>query len=81
MKIDHCGSCGAPIIWADTRHGRKMPVDAEPSPNGNVELRTVGGVVLATVGDAVLSLPGMAGTMHMSHFATCPHASEWRKGR
>ena len=54
-----------------------MPVDAEPDPDGNVEI---------TYDDAgrahavVHGQPPMvtAGKLHMPHFATCPKADEWR---
>ena len=25
-----CGSCHAPVVWAITEKGKRMPVDAEP---------------------------------------------------
>lgn len=35
MKVDNCRSCGAPIIWVETRPKgtkppKRMPVDADP---------------------------------------------------
>ena len=37
MKPDpgECPSCGAPVYWAHTRKGNRMPVDVEPHPSGN----------------------------------------------
>jgi hypothetical protein len=72
-----CRSCPAAILWATTEKGRSMPVDAEPDPDGNVEI---------TYDDAgrahavVHGQPPMvtAGKLHMPHFATCPKADEWR---
>lgn len=71
-----CRSCGALVVWAVTATGRRMPVDAMPTPGGNIILRG-GPTPLATVAckDAV---PGPA---HTSHFATCPQAVSWRKPR
>lgn len=68
-----CRSCGAPIRWAKTVDGNRMPVDFDPDPEGNLELRRSGfdlvAVVVTPRPDAVLYRP---------HFATCPDADEWR---
>ncbi len=31
VKVEHCRSCGAPIVWVKTKLGKHMPVEAEPS--------------------------------------------------
>lgn len=31
-----CRSCGAEVLWAKTRAGKAMPVDPEPTAEGNV---------------------------------------------
>lgn len=73
MNIDaKCRSCGAAIIWAVTGNGKKMPVDAKPTTDGNLVLE-------GTEPTAVYVDPG-TGT-HTSHFATCPHAAEHRRSR
>jgi len=52
-----------------------MPVDAEPSADGNVELVEDAGTMRATVhGQATLD----AGPLHLSHYVTCPDADSWR---
>ncbi len=33
-----CRSCGAEIYWTETEKGRRMPVDVEPSEEGNLRL-------------------------------------------
>jgi hypothetical protein len=68
-----CRSCSAPIIWAKTSLGKNMPVDATPTPAGNLLLRDDGTVL--TLGAAGA---GAIGTRHTSHFATCPNAREHR---
>lgn len=68
-----CRSCGAEIVWAITTSGKRMPIDAAPVPNGNVTLRDDGG-------DAPTALVGKGGT-HVSHYATCSEAKQWRKPR
>jgi hypothetical protein len=32
----NCRSCEAPIVWAKTANNRRMPLDPEPVPDGNV---------------------------------------------
>jgi hypothetical protein len=75
--------CGAPLIWASTARGKAMPVDAEPQPDGNVLLTDVGlPSPQATVVDpAAEPLGGWPGTLHHSHFTTCPGADRWRHKR
>lgn len=82
MIPNECGACGAPIVWARTQRGERMPVDAEPHPElGNVILS--GQPPHVTAG--VLSKGQAAGArsvgqrLHLSHFATCPKAGEFRK--
>lgn len=78
MRIDHCRSCGSPIIWTVTSKGKRMPVDAEPGPDGLLTLDTLAsGVVVASHASA--EQPGLfARERYTSHFATCPEAKEWR---
>lgn len=67
-----CRSCGAEILWCEaTVTGRRMPIDPEPSPIGNLVL-VHGGRFRVADNDDVPPL-------HLSHFATCPQANEWRK--
>lgn len=85
-----CSSCGASIWWAlSFTTGRRMPVDAEPSPDGNVllaESKPDGTPVVRVVGktppgegpDLFGAVPG---PRYTSHFATCPHANQHRRTR
>lgn len=78
----NCRSCGAPIIWADTITGRRMPLDKEPSKDGNIVLGLRSDdVPLALVQTAQtlqrLLLKGER--LYTSHFATCPEASKHRR--
>lgn len=82
FKVDNCGSCDAPIIWAvSARSLKPMPVDAEPTKGANVALRDRGVDVppLATV-LAVAKQFGRT-NLRLSHFATCPQAGQWRRRR
>lgn len=84
-RTEKCRSCGAAIRWAHTANGRTMPIDAEPTPDGNV---TYTGRPVTN--DRGVTRPGVRveGTAplfddgeprYTSHFATCPHADDWRK--
>jgi hypothetical protein len=66
---------------------KAIPVDAEPSEKGNVQLAARGtGIVARVLGndqakkvrDAAWALGGKH-ALRLSHFATCKHADEWRK--
>ena len=82
-----CRSCGAAVYFAKTATGSTMPVDAEPSPRGNVQLRLRNGEVHAAVLDQeqaerlrlAAEVLGSPLPLRLSHFATCPNASSWRK--
>lgn len=79
-----CRSCGAEILFIKLRSGRTMPLDAKPIPyrkeaGGKERLVTAGGEVVACT---TKIRDGEAdGRGYRSHFATCPSAQEWRKGR
>lgn len=73
----HCRSCKKPIVWAETEKGRKMPVDLDATPDGNIELRDRGrnraplAIYVKASDDGELRFT--------SHFVTCPQANRWRK--
>lgn len=75
-----CSSCAAPIRWVVTLGDKRMPLDVDPHPDGNI-VRTVtpDGSVRARVlnGD---ELPAQE-TAWRSHFVTCPNAAEHRRRR
>jgi len=85
--VSTCRSCGAPVVWAVTPEGRRMPVDAEPVDGGNVLLspNPTGSQdryapVATVVGKRVqASLFGDDGPRYVSHFATCPNADLHRR--
>lgn len=41
MAGSFCHICGAHIEWAFTEGGKRMPLDIEPHPNGNVVIAEV----------------------------------------
>lgn len=70
-----CRSCGAPIWWAVTEKGGRMPLDPDPVPDGNVVINNYGVAVVITPGDWTHD-----GQRYVAHFATCPNAKTHRKG-
>lgn len=72
---DTCKSCGADIVWAVTRKGRRIPLDPEPVQGGNVRIEARPGRTMAL---AVVVNATETGT-HRSHFASCPNAARHRK--
>lgn len=73
-----CTSCTAAIIWAVSEKGHRMPVDKDPTPSGNIELRDVGGDTPVAVVHGKND-PPWAGDRFVSHFATCPRARDHRR--
>lgn len=76
-----CRSCGQPVIWCITERLQAMPVDAEPVPDGNIQLvarpvGSFGGRPLAKI----LNVAQRFGktNLHTSHFVDCPQAAKWR---
>jgi hypothetical protein len=66
-----CRSCPAVIEWYTMDSGKKMPVDKDPHPDGNL--------VYDTVRDRMHVAPvGSAPVMYRSHFVTCPNAGKHR---
>jgi len=75
MRVEHCKSCHAPIVWAGTASGKLMPVDVDSSPAGNLRLEyTDAGELVAEVVPA-----GSQDALRTSHFATCPNAAKHRR--
>lgn len=67
--IDTCRSCGAPILWAVTNGGKRMPLDATPREGGRWVLGT---------NEHLSARPQTTLLGHDSHFATCPGAAAHR---
>jgi len=69
-----CRTCGAPIRWARTERGARIPLDIDPTDRGVfiVTGRDRGDVTVRTAHD------GDDPMRYQSHFATCPDAASWR---
>lgn len=76
-----CASCGAPVRWAMTTKGRRMPLDLDPRDDGNITVAPQpGGFDRATVwGNSREGMP--PGPRYVSHFATCSAAARHRRRR
>ena len=80
MRAETCRACGETIFQAlYPKTGRRAPIEAIPSSNGNVLLdedagtyRIVSGADLQAARDGGLSL-------HLNHFAGCPAAQRFHR--
>jgi len=77
---DKCRSCGADVVWTETTSGKRMPVDLEPTTEGNIILglrHERPPVALVQTKQALELLKGEL--LYTSHFVTCPQSKKWRK--
>lgn len=76
-----CKSCGAAILWAVTEKGAKIPVDVEPTTDGNVAIQPNADQSgwLAFIAGPLEQVPGSSSVRRKSHFATCPNAAKHRR--
>lgn len=75
---DRCRTCEAPIFWAITDGGKRMPVDLRPVDDGNLVIVGLADVPRVTVVEQ--SAPMLDDPpRYVSHFATCPDAEHHRK--
>lgn len=84
--IAECVACKAPIFFALSSKGKRMPIDAAERPDGNVILDGEGPdpVTRQPIPRAVVL--GKADTplgdppRYVSHFVTCPNAGQFKRG-
>lgn len=79
-----CRSCSATVywvIWPDS--GKRMPVDAQPVPDGNIILTHRVAVNQLWAAQAAKLDPELLKTRkrYVSHFSTCPDSKAHRKPR
>jgi hypothetical protein len=72
--MSNCRSCTAPITWVYTQGGQRTPLDEQPEPAGEWVLIGRTTVRKAQPDDD----PKLR---FVSHWATCPDASKWRRRR
>jgi hypothetical protein len=75
VSIGKCRSCRAPIVWARTERGKRMPVDARPAADGTYRLDEPD----RYEGPLAVYDPRGTGPRYASHFGTCPSAGQHRK--
>ena len=66
-----CKSCHAPILFARTEQGALIPLDAELVLDGR------GNIVVG--GDGIARVVTSGSGDRLSHFASCPNASQHRR--
>jgi len=83
MQIKACRSCGAAIFFASTESGKAIPMDPQPTAQGNMYVFDLEGDPVALSeqsGDVrVQAERKNHARRYRSHFATCPRASEHRR--
>ena len=79
--VTRCRACGAAIFFVVTDKQENMPVDLDPTTDGNLSITE--GIPKPT---AVVLTLGQASGMraaglptYRSHFSTCPNADEFRR--
>ncbi len=77
--MPNCRSCRAEIVWANTPNGKLIPLDAEPTADGNVTLTTTSPVTAVVLGPLELQLLDPSVPRFAAHFARCPDADSWRR--
>lgn len=79
--MSSCRSCGASIRWERTLNGKRIPLDADPHREGNVDVVFIGGEQVALVLGAENAVAAQASghQLFLSHFVTCPNAASHRR--
>ena len=86
-RLAKCRGCGKEIAFIKTEKGKTMPVDPEPvwvkqSAGGRPFIRKDGGYVYGYIaGDAEDDPDSNLIQAHVSHFATCEQADNFRNRR
>lgn len=78
-----CRSCHAEVVWAVTSAGKRMPVDPQPTDDGNMILTEDDPpqALVVPTGQAALFAVGTGAHRFTSHFVTCPDADQHRRPR
>lgn len=74
-KPEPCNYCRALLLWPVTGRGVAIPVDAEPSPNGNVLILAGSAGVLGPRKAAAARATGQQ--LHLHHRLSCPFVNRW----
>ncbi len=73
-RIEPCMSCRADIAWASTSDGRPLPVNAAPSPTGNVTLQLSNGALFGgqVTKSAAAAMRSGGVALYSDHAIDCP---------
>lgn len=78
-----CRSCGKQIMWIKTTAGKSMPVDPTVRPYWPAD--GAAGKIVTSQGEVVsCNFDGPRDAVqfgYISHFATCPAADRFRRGK
>lgn len=81
-KGSQCRSCGAAITWIELATGKRMPLDVMPNATlGNVLVDETGAGGRILTGEELETMRSARKSLHLSHFATCPNATQHRAPR
>jgi hypothetical protein len=80
---DRCTACDTPLIWAVTPAGKRAPITAEATENGNVlvlQPRNLTEKLAVTLSGDSLELARKHGLpLHLNHFADCIAADDFKR--
>lgn len=74
-----CRDCNQPLLWVKSEAtGTPMPLDPEPSRDGNVYVSGGAGKVLS---DDIRRtfIEEVGEPLHVSHHKTCPRGRSWQR--
>lgn len=82
MNTSPCKGCGRPVVWGETADGKKIPLDPRP-PLYFAFVHVKGHIAAERIEPMVMTDQPHApdGRPMVSHFATCPKASEFSGSR
>jgi hypothetical protein len=78
-QLARCRSCHAPIYWALTERGKRIPLDAVANPKGNMLLEPANETRTVWRTRAFSPLFDGLQRLYMPHHATCPQGKEWKR--
>jgi len=76
--VNRCQACDAPLRWAATTAGRRMPLNANPDPAGNVTLDD-DGIARVWSGADLVRCREAGRLLYMPHHATCPQSATFKR--
>lgn len=80
METTNCQSCGRAIRFLTyVKTGKSNPIDADPSPDGNVAIDETEGTYTILTKKQLDEARAARDPLYLSHFTTCPDAKTYRK--